>query len=54
MNGDGCIDQNDLRSTLVSLGEKVDEQAVRHMLSEVSYLKMHLIEKYYTILILIS
>ncbi|CAG9579691.1 unnamed protein product [Danaus chrysippus] len=34
MNGDGCIDQNDLRATLVSLGEKIDEQAVKNMLSE--------------------
>ncbi|KAM3967096.1 myosin regulatory light chain, smooth muscle [Aphomia sociella] len=36
LDGDGCIDHNDLRATLVSLGEKVDDQAVRHMLSEAS------------------
>ncbi|KAL0832208.1 hypothetical protein ABMA28_001661 [Loxostege sticticalis] len=34
LDGDGCIDHNDLRGTLVSLGEKVDEQAVRNMLAE--------------------
>ncbi|XP_063827019.1 uncharacterized protein LOC135076492 [Ostrinia nubilalis] len=34
LDGDGCIDHSDLRATLVSLGEKVDEQAVRIMLSE--------------------
>ncbi|XP_072950023.1 myosin regulatory light chain, smooth muscle [Epargyreus clarus] len=34
LDGDGCIDINDLRATFVSLGEKVDEQAVRNMLSE--------------------
>ncbi|XP_060802016.1 myosin regulatory light chain, smooth muscle [Amyelois transitella] len=34
LDGDGCIDHNDLRGTLVSLGEKVDEQAVRSMLAE--------------------
>ncbi|CAG5046325.1 unnamed protein product [Parnassius apollo] len=36
MNGDGYIDQNDLRGTFVSLGETVDEQLVRNMLSEAS------------------
>ncbi|VVC88262.1 unnamed protein product [Leptidea sinapis] len=36
MDGDGCIDHNDLRGTLISLGEKVDESAVENMLSEAS------------------
>ena len=40
MDGDGCIDHNDLCGTLVSLGERVDEQAVRNMLAEVSYSKL--------------
>ncbi|KAJ0177886.1 hypothetical protein K1T71_006759 [Dendrolimus kikuchii] len=34
MDGDGCIDYNDLKATLVSLGDKVDEQGVRNMMSE--------------------
>ncbi|KAG6451283.1 myosin regulatory light chain, smooth muscle [Manduca sexta] len=34
LDGDGCIDYNDLRGTLVSLGGKVDDQAVRNMLAE--------------------
>ncbi|XP_013173951.1 PREDICTED: myosin regulatory light chain, smooth muscle [Papilio xuthus] len=34
LNGDGYIDDNDLRGTLVSLGDTVDEQLVRNMLSE--------------------
>ncbi|XP_049871102.1 uncharacterized protein LOC126370297 [Pectinophora gossypiella] len=34
LDGDGCIDFNDLRGTLISLGEKVDEQAVKNMMSE--------------------
>lgn len=37
LDGDGCIDHNDLRGTLVSLGERVDENAVRHMLAEVTF-----------------
>ncbi|CAK1579506.1 unnamed protein product [Parnassius mnemosyne] len=37
LNGDGYIDQNDLRGTFVSLGETVDEQLVRNMLSEASH-----------------
>ncbi|KPJ07639.1 putative myosin regulatory light chain [Papilio machaon] len=36
LNGDGYIDDNDLRGTLVSLGETVDEQLIRNMLSEAS------------------
>ncbi|XP_031770747.1 myosin regulatory light chain, smooth muscle [Galleria mellonella] len=36
MDGDGYIDFSDLRATLVSLGEKIDEQVVRNMLSEAS------------------
>ncbi|KAF9791784.1 hypothetical protein SFRURICE_020183 [Spodoptera frugiperda] len=34
MDGDGCIDFSDLRATLVSLGDKIDENAIRNMLSE--------------------
>ncbi|CAH0583146.1 unnamed protein product [Chrysodeixis includens] len=34
MDGDGCIDFSDLRATLVSLGDKIDENAIRSMLSE--------------------
>ncbi|XP_075975777.1 myosin regulatory light chain, smooth muscle [Anticarsia gemmatalis] len=34
MDGDGCIDFDDLRATLVSLGDKVDENAIRNMLAE--------------------
>nr|XP_021203343.1 myosin regulatory light chain, smooth muscle isoform X1 [Bombyx mori] len=34
LNGDGCIDYNDLRGTLVSLGDKIDDQAIRSMLAE--------------------
>lgn len=36
LDGDGCIDHNDLRGTLVSLGENIDEQLIKTMLSEVS------------------
>ncbi|XP_047532097.1 myosin regulatory light chain, smooth muscle [Vanessa atalanta] len=36
LNGDGYIDHNDLCGTLISLGERVDEQAVRNMLAEAS------------------
>ncbi|CAK1544126.1 unnamed protein product [Leptosia nina] len=36
LDGDGCIDHNDLRGTFISLGENVDERAVSHMLSEAS------------------
>ncbi|CAG4967155.1 unnamed protein product [Colias eurytheme] len=36
INGDGCIDHNDLRATFVSLGESVDDRAVKTMLSEAS------------------
>ncbi|KAJ2947529.1 hypothetical protein O0L34_g17318 [Tuta absoluta] len=36
LDGDGCIDYNDLRGTLISLGETVDEQAVAKMMSEAS------------------
>lgn len=35
MDGDGCIDYNDLRATLVSLGDRVDDQVVRNMMAEV-------------------
>lgn len=35
LDGDGCIDHNDLRGTLVSLGEHVEEKHVQSMLSEV-------------------
>ncbi|XP_048001274.1 myosin regulatory light chain, smooth muscle-like [Leguminivora glycinivorella] len=34
LDGDGCIDHSDLRGTLVSLGEQVDDKDVRGMLSE--------------------
>nr|XP_049693102.1 uncharacterized protein LOC110381733 [Helicoverpa armigera] len=34
MDGDGCIDFSDLRATLVSLGDKIDENAIRNMLAE--------------------
>ncbi|XP_045767689.1 myosin regulatory light chain 2, smooth muscle minor isoform [Maniola jurtina] len=34
LDGDGCIDHNDLRGTLVSLGENIDEQMINTMLSE--------------------
>ncbi|KAI8420785.1 hypothetical protein MSG28_007993 [Choristoneura fumiferana] len=34
LDGDGCIDHNDLRGTLVSLGEHVEEKHVQSMLSE--------------------
>ncbi|XP_045524250.1 calmodulin-2 [Pieris brassicae] len=34
LDGDGCIDHNDLRGTFISLGENVDEHAVSNMLSE--------------------
>ncbi|XP_050349429.1 myosin regulatory light chain, smooth muscle [Nymphalis io] len=36
LNGDGYIDHNDLCGTLISLGEQVDEHAVRNMLAEAS------------------
>ncbi|CAH0723639.1 unnamed protein product, partial [Brenthis ino] len=36
LDGDGYIDHNDLRGTFVSLGERVDDQAVRNMLTEAS------------------
>ncbi|XP_041989250.1 myosin regulatory light chain, smooth muscle [Aricia agestis] len=36
MNGDGCIDFDDLRATLVSLGETIDEEAVKKMMAEAS------------------
>ncbi|CAH2268571.1 jg20066 [Pararge aegeria aegeria] len=39
LDGDGCIDQTDLRGTLVSLGENIDEQMIKTMLSEVSPLQ---------------
>ncbi|KAG7309625.1 hypothetical protein JYU34_004103 [Plutella xylostella] len=34
LDGDGCIDHADLCATLVSLGDRVDENAVRGMLAE--------------------
>ncbi|CAH2085391.1 unnamed protein product [Euphydryas editha] len=36
LDGDGYIDHNDLCGTFVSLGERVDEQAVKNMLAEAS------------------
>ncbi|XP_045449236.1 myosin regulatory light chain, smooth muscle isoform X1 [Melitaea cinxia] len=36
LDGDGCIDHNDLCGTFISLGERVDEQAVKNMLAEAS------------------
>ncbi|CAB3226619.1 unnamed protein product [Arctia plantaginis] len=34
MDGDGCINFSDLRATLVSLGDNIDENAIRNMLAE--------------------
>lgn len=52
MDGDGCIDHNDLCGTFISLGEKVDEQAVRNMLAEVSIEQFNKKTKIYLIRVL--
>lgn len=38
MDGDGCIDYSDLKATLISLGDKTDENVIRNMLAEVRFL----------------
>lgn len=43
LNGDGYIDHSDLQATLVSLGENVDENAVKNMLAEVCINKLALL-----------
>lgn len=49
LNGDGCIDYNDLRGTLVSLGDKIDDQAIRNMLAEVRVFVIISLKKIYYI-----